>query len=155
MLLALENAIRHDGKANPGAILGKLISIDPKVKENINTAKKEIENVIVTVNNMGLDEQKIQFNNLGGELTEKKVEERKLPELKNVKGKVIMRLAPYPSGPLHIGNARPYIINDEYVKLYKGKLLLVIDDTIGSEEKQIIKEAYDLIPDGLKWKKIT
>ncbi|MBS3146308.1 glutamate--tRNA ligase [Candidatus Woesearchaeota archaeon] len=151
MLLALENAIRHDGKANPGAILGKLISIDPKVKENINTAKKEIENVIVTVNNMGLDEQKIQFNNLGGELTEKKVEERKLPELKNVKGKVIMRLAPYPSGPLHIGNARPYIINDEYVKLYKGKLLLVIDDTIGSEEKQIIKEAYDLIPDGLKW----
>src|SRR3989344_3132439 len=116
MLLALENAIRHDGKANPGAILGKLISIDPKVKENINTAKKEIENVIVTVNNMGLDEQKIQFNNLGGELTEKKVEERKLPELKNVKGKVIMRLAPYPSGPLHIGNARPYIIYYKYAK---------------------------------------
>ncbi len=62
-----------------------------------------------------------------------------------------MRLAPFPSGPLHLGNARPFIINDEYVKMYKGKLLLVIDDTIGSEEKQIVKEAYKLIPEALEW----
>ena len=33
------------------------------------------------------------------------------------------------------------ILNDEYSKMYKGKLLLVIDDTIGSKEKQIVKEA--------------
>src|SRR3989338_711161 len=76
-----------------------------------------------------------------------------LPELENNKN-VVMRLAPFPSGPLHIGNARPYIINDEYVKRYKGKLFLVMDDTIGSKEKPVVKEAYGLIEEGLKWLKI-
>ena len=76
-----------------------------------------------------------------------------LPELENNKN-VVMRLAPFPSGPLHIGNARPYIINDEYVKRYKGKLFLVMDDTIGSKEKPVVKEAYGLIEKGLKWLKI-
>jgi len=60
-----------------------------------------------------------------------------------------MRIAPFPSGPLHIGNARTIILNDEYCKKYKGKLLLIMDDTIGSEEKPIVKEAYKLIPEGL------
>ena len=76
-----------------------------------------------------------------------------LPELENNKN-VVMRLAPFPSGPLHIGNARPYIINDEYVKKYKGKLFLVMDDTIGSVDKPVVKEAYGLIEEGLKWLKI-
>jgi glutamyl-tRNA synthetase len=62
-----------------------------------------------------------------------------------------MRLAPVPSGPLHIGNARPFILNDEYVKMYDGKLLLVMDDTIGSAAKQIEPAAYKLIEEGTKW----
>jgi glutamyl-tRNA synthetase len=70
---------------------------------------------------------------------------------RRVQGKVVMRLAPYPSGPLHIGNTKTYVSNDYYVKHYGGKLLLVMDDTIGSEEKNISKEAYDMIPEGLKW----
>src|SRR3989344_7828656 len=151
LLASLENAIKHDGKANVNAVLGIVLSKSPELKKNIKELQKNVSDVVSNINNMTLEEQKLQFKNLGGEITEKKEEERKLPELKNVKGKIIMRLAPYPSGPLHIGNSRPYIINDEYVKMYKGKLLLVIDDTIGSEEKQIIKEAYDLIPDGLRW----
>lgn len=73
-----------------------------------------------------------------------------LPELENNKN-VVMRLAPFPSGPLHIGNARTFIINDEYVKKYKGKLSLFMDDTIGSAKKPILKDAYGLIEDGLKW----
>jgi len=38
-----------------------------------------------------------------------------------------------------------------YAEKYKGKIVLVIDDTIGSSEKPIVKEAYDLIKDALKW----
>ena len=60
-------------------------------------------------------------------------------------------MAPYPSGPLHIGNARMVILNDEYNKRYDGKLFLVFDDTIGSEEKFIVPEAYDLIKESLDW----
>src|SRR3989338_2572590 len=151
LLASLENAIKHDGKANVNAVLGIVLSKSPELKKNIKELQKNVSDVVSNINNMTLEEQKIQFDNLGGEITEKKEEERKLPELKNVRGKVVMRLAPYPSGPLHIGNSRPYIINDEYVKIYKGNLLLVIDDTIGSEEKNISKEAYELIPEGLKW----
>ena len=102
---------------------------------------------------MSLDEQTKKLEKLAPEMLEKKkiVEERILHELPNVKGKVVMRFAPYPSGPIHVGNARQAILNDEYVKKYKGKLLLVIDDTIGSAKKNIVKEAYDLIPESLKW----
>ena len=151
LLAALENAIKHDGKANANAVLGAILSKEPSLKKNIEILQKDISDIVNNINNLTTEEQEIQFDNLGGEITEKKEEERKLPELKNVRGKVVMRLAPYPSGPLHIGNSRPYIINDEYVKIYKGNLLLVIDDTIGSEEKNISKEAYELIPEGLKW----
>ena len=84
----------------------------------------------------------------------KKVEKKQregLPELDNVKNRVVMRFAPYPSGPLHIGNAKTCIINDWYVKKYGGDLILFIDDTAGSAQKLIVKDSYKLIPDGLKW----
>jgi hypothetical protein len=93
-------------------------------------------------------------------LPEKTRVERKegeLPELPNAeKGKLVLRHAPFPSGAIHIGNAIPLVINDEYRKMYDGKVFLVIDDTIGSEEKQITPESYDMIPEdmkalGMKW----
>ena len=70
-----------------------------------------------------------------------------------------MRLAPYPSGALHIGNARMVILNSEYAKRYGGDLILFFDDTIGSPKsmrnspkaKYVLPEAYKLIEDGLKW----
>ena len=70
-----------------------------------------------------------------------------------------MRLAPYPSGALHIGNARMIVLNDEYVKRHNGKLILFYDDTIGSPKalrdspkaKYVLPEAYDLIKEGLEW----
>jgi glutamyl-tRNA synthetase len=89
---------------------------------------------------------------MGVKLEEKRHEEKhELNPLPNVKGKVIMRMAPFPSGPLHIGNSRMAILNDEYVKRYKGELILAIDDTIGSEDKIPVKEAYEMIENGLKW----
>ena len=68
-----------------------------------------------------------------------------------IEGKVVMRIAPYPSVALHIGNTRQLILNDYYVNRYNGKLFLIFDDTIGSEEKQIAEEAYKLIEEGIKW----
>src|SRR3989442_15045747 len=68
-----------------------------------------------------------------------------------VDGAVVLRLAPYPSGPLHIGNARAFVLNDAYTKRYHGKLLLVFDDTIGSEDKPLLPEAFDQVKEGLDW----
>ena len=148
---ALKNATEYNGKANFQAVLGKIIQEKPELKNNIKELAKEINEIIKKVNSLNLDEQKSQLEKYSFE--EKQKKQHVLPELPNVKGKVVTRIAPYPSGPLHIGNARTFIINDEYAKMYHGKLLLVIDDTIGSEEKQIFKEAYKLIPEGLKWLK--
>lgn len=147
---ALANALAHEGKAQVGAVLPKLFQEGLK-KENIREVVPLIQKIVKQVNAIKIDEQQKRFNELGIEI-KKREERRGLPLLPNAQqGKVVMRFAPFPSGPLHIGNARPAILNDEYVKMYKGKLLLVIDDTIGSEEKPIAKEAYELIPESLDW----
>lgn len=150
---ALHNAVKYGGKANAGAVIGKLLSEKPELKDKMKDVAKEVAFVIKEVNAMKPNEQLEKLQKMAPELLEKKEKPKhELPELENAhEGKTVMRMAPYPSGPLHIGNCRPYILNDEYTKKYKGKLLLVLDDTIGSDEKNVTKEAYDMIPEGLKW----
>ncbi len=150
---ALLNAIEHKGKARADSVLKRVIAENPELRKDVRRIISEIEKCVERVNSMSLEEQINAAKNLGIEIKrEREIEERRLPDLPEAEeGKVVMRLAPYPSGPLHIGNARMVILNDEYVKKYKGKLLLVMDDTIGSEEKFVLPEAYGLIIDGLKW----
>ena len=100
-----------------------------------------------------------RFGEVAWDLGAREIKE--LPELPNLTHfkKVIMRLAPYPSGALHIGNARMIILNDEYTKRYNGDLILFYDDTIGSPKslrnspkaKYVLPEAFDLIKEGLEW----
>lgn len=148
---ALLNAVEHEGKADEKAVLGKAIAEDSSLKKKINEVIQEIKRIVTDVNSFSLDDQKKLLDKFGVQREERKIIQAGLPELPNVARKVVMRLAPYPSGPLHIGNARMVILNDEYAKRYKGKLILVFDDTIGSEEKFTIPEAYKMIVDGLKW----
>ncbi len=148
----LINAVKYGGKARIDAVLGKILAENPNLKEKRKEVLKKIKEIVKEVNSLSLEEQKKKLEELGIEIEKPRVEKKELPPLLNAEvGKVFMRLAPYPSGPLHIGNARMVILNDEYVKRYKGKLFLVIDDTIGSEEKFVIPEAYEMIIDGLKW----
>jgi glutamyl-tRNA synthetase len=147
----LINAVGHSGKARVGAVLGSMIAENPGFKTKIKELTPQIKKVVDEVNSWGLKKQKAKMKKLRIKIEKKKgwVGLPALPKAK--KGKVVMRIAPYPSGPLHIGNARMVILNDEYVKTYNGKLILVFDDTIGSKKKFIIPEAYNLIQEGLKW----
>ena len=147
---ALENAIRHNGKPNQGAIIAALFA-EGLEKSQIKDTIPIIQKIIKEVTKLSQEKQKELFKKLQPKI--KKRETRTgLKELPNAeKGKVVMRLAPFPSGPLHIGNARTAILNDEYAKMYEGKFLIVMDDTIGSEAKQIQPEAYKLIEEGLRW----
>lgn len=151
----LANAVKYGGRADAKAVMGKVLSEMPELKQRAKEVFKAVAEIVEEVNAMSLDAQKRKLEELSPEVPkESRAEEkRKLPPLPNVEkyGKVVMRLAPYPSGPLHIGNARMAILNDEYVKCYGGELLLVFDDTIGGGEKRVVPEAYDLIVEGLQW----
>ncbi|MEM4605870.1 MAG: glutamate--tRNA ligase [Candidatus Pacearchaeota archaeon] len=149
---ALKNAIEHYGKANKNAVLNSLF-VEGLKKENIKDILPLIDEVVKEVNSKKIEEQKKEFGLYEGRIRKRKTRgEDELPELpKAIEGNVVMRLAPFPSGPLHIGNTRALILNYEYVKKYKGKFFLFFDDTIGSEEKQIEPQAYKLIEEGINW----
>ncbi len=149
----LQNAVKYDGKANSGAVIGKIVAEDPTLKNEMKQLGKTVALIVKKVNSMKIEKQIEELKKIAPDLLEerRKPEERVLPPLPNVKDSVVLRVAPYPSGPLHIGNAKQVTLNDEYAKIYNGKLILVMDDTIGSEEKAIESEAYNLIADGLKW----
>lgn len=152
---ALDNAILHEGKCQEGAIIGKLFQEGLK-KEDLPKIIPTIKKVVSDINKISLEKQKEKFESLQGLVIKKEHEERKdLQELPNaINGQVVLRLAPFPSGALHIGNAKTYMLNALYAEKYDGKILLVLDDTIGSEQKQLIPEAYTLIPDAFKWLKV-
>ena len=67
-----------------------------------------VNSVVSDVNAMALEDQKRALEELDPSLLVKEKKERKyeLPDLENIDGKVVMRIAPGPSGPLHIGHRR-------------------------------------------------
>ncbi len=147
---ALQNAILHDGKANYKAVMGKIMAENPELRKRAKELIGEVKKVVEEVNNLGVGRQREELERLAPELLDRKKrdEKKELEDLPDVKGEVRMRLAPSPSGPMHLGQSRMAILNDEYVKRYGGKLFLRIEDT---NPNNILPEAYDMIPEDLEW----
>jgi glutamyl-tRNA synthetase len=43
---ALENAVKYGGKASPGAVIGKILSEKPEMKQNIREIQPEVQKII-------------------------------------------------------------------------------------------------------------
>ncbi len=148
---ALHNAVKFDGKANQGAVIGKVFGEKPELKNDASSLAKKVAEIVKKVNSMNLGEQLKKLKEIAPELLEEKKEKKKreLPELKNaIKGKVTTRLAPEPSKYLHIGHAFSFIINYLFAKKYEGKCILRFDDT---NPEKASKEYYKAIESDLEW----
>src|SRR6056297_1933629 len=116
----LKNALQYDGKANLGSVMGKIMAEMPELRKKAKEIKKLIPPIITQINSLDKTAQKkkvLAFDPHALDEEEPEEEDKSLPPLPNaVDGEVVMRLAPYPSGALHIGNARMCVLNDQYVK---------------------------------------
>ena len=46
----LANAVKHEGKANEKAIIGKLMATYPELRENISDVQSKVEELVTEVN---------------------------------------------------------------------------------------------------------
>jgi len=148
---ALQNAVLHGGKANQGAVIGKLMAEMPELRSNPKEVMPGVKAVVESVNSLSPEQQRIELETLAPELLEKKKREKRtgLDDLEGVnENGVVMRFAPGPSGPLHIGHTRAAILNDEYVKRHGGRYFIRLEDT---NPAKIDPEAYDTIFEDLDW----
>lgn len=145
---AVQNAMKFNGKANPGAVIGKVLSEDPSLKTKMKEISKDIQDIVKKVNGMSKARLEEEFKKHEKDIPKKKQEEKGLKELKNIKGKVVMRFAPSPSGPMHLGHAYGISLSSEYCRKYKGKFILRIEDT---NPENIYEPAYGMLPEDAKW----
>ncbi|MDD7423762.1 MAG: glutamate--tRNA ligase [Candidatus Methanomethylophilaceae archaeon] len=148
---ALQNAVFFKGKANPKAVVGKILGEFPEFRSKSAEIIPLINSIVEEVNSMGLDAQTAALQSSDPSLLAKKEKKERtyeLPALDGADGPVVMRIAPGPSGPLHIGHTRVSVLNDEYVKRYGGKLICRFEDT---NPEKIDPDAYDMIPEDLDW----
>jgi len=163
---ALINAYKYDGKAQTSSVMSSIISTEPDMRPHAKNIKPIVDEIVNSVNSMSMESIKNAMEQKGAvclhERGEAVEQAEGLPPLPGLEGnkRPVFRLAPYPSGPLHIGNARMVILNAEYARLTNGKIILCFDDTIGAMQKDIeseegakfvVPEAYDMIREGLEW----
>ena len=156
--VAIQNAIEYSGKAAPGSVIGRIMSIRQDLRQHGKILSPLIAKKVAQANKLatdeGLDYLRSILETEAPELLEQRQKQAKrtgLPELLNAeKGKVVLRFAPNPNGPLSFGHARGIIINGEYAKEYDGELILRFDDTDTSVKPPML-EAYDLIQKEAEW----
>ena len=151
---AVLNAIQHKGKAQTGAIIGKIIVEKQDLKTKIKELSKLISQITAEINNLSIDEQKQMVNNKwpGSLKKEKTILKKTLPPLENIEkyDSVVTRFSPNPDCVLHLGSARAIILSHEYARKYQGKFILRFEDT-DPKVKQPILEFYEKIREDLSW----
>jgi glutamyl-tRNA synthetase len=150
----LSNAVKHGGKCNPGAVLGKVLGEQPTLKANIKVVLQYTEKMAKEVNSMSPIEQESLLSKYTIAIKPIKHEEefRNLPPLPDYKkySLIVTRFAPNPDSVLHLGSARAIVLSYEYARTYKGKFILRFEDTDPRLKKASLP-FYQSIRDDLEW----
>lgn len=151
-LHALRNAVEHNNVPRAGPVLGALMGAHPEFRPQAKELSGILQEVLKDIESMTPEERRSKLEELAPELLEKKEKKKRetgLRPLANVgPDGVVMRFAPNPSGPLHLGHARASYLNDYYVREYGGKYILRIEDT---DPKRVNEENYQMLLDDIEW----
>ncbi|MEN6442528.1 MAG: glutamate--tRNA ligase [Methanoregula sp.] len=151
-LCALQNAVRHGGVPQAGAVIGMVMGAHPEMRSRAQEISAGAKLSIAKVAALSVDERVEKLKELAPEmyaaLFEKHEHKKVLPDLEGAEHGVVMRFAPNPSGPLHIGHARAAALNDAYVRQYGGRYILRIEDT---DPKRVDPEAYAMVKEDIEW----
>lgn len=157
---ALANAVKHGGKADVKAVMSKIMAEAPQLRQRAREVRQIVEAVVEKVNLMTLEEQTRLLAGKWPELLEEKRGEARRPGIENLpplpgaeKG-VVVRFAPNPDFVLHLGSARPAVLNYAYRLKYGGRFILRFEDTDPRTKRPLVTEevnAYEAIREDLKW----
>ena len=150
---ALLNAVSHDGKAQAGAMVGKILGEKQELRSRVKELSGVINTVVNEVNSLSLADQKAIVEKNWPETQKKeKAEEKRLPSLPNADKypKIVTRFSPNPDCVLHLGSARAILLSHEYARIYNGKFILRFEDTDPKIKRPSLK-FYDSIRQDLKW----
>jgi glutamyl-tRNA synthetase len=152
--IALINAVKHDGKAQAGPVVGTILGEKPELRTQVKQISVLINEVVQEINGLSVAEQKRIVEEKWPEaLAKGKVEEEKrLPPLPNADKykQVVTRYAPNPDCVLHLGSARAIVLCYEYARTYEGKFILRFEDT-DPRVKRPVLEFYEHIRKDLEW----
>jgi glutamyl-tRNA synthetase len=150
---ALLNAVSHDGKAQSGAMVGKILGERADLRSKVKELSAIINTIVNEVNSLSLSDQKTIVEEKWPETQKKKeVEEKKLPPLPNADKykQIVTRFSPNPDCVLHLGSSRAILLSHEYARIYNGKFILRFEDTDPKVKRPSLK-FYDSIRAYLKW----
>ena len=150
---ALLNAVSHDGKAQAGALVGKILGERQDLRTKVKELSTLINTIVNEVNSLSIAEQKAIVEENWPETQKKeKAEEKRLPPLPNADkySQIVTRFSPNPDCVLHLGSARAIILSHEYARMYNGKFILRFEDT-DPKVKRPSLIFYDSIRHDLKW----
>jgi glutamyl-tRNA synthetase len=151
---ALLNAYQHGGKAQPGAVLGKILAEKPELRREAREISSLTARIVEEVNRLTPERQLEILREKWPESLEARkrlVEEKRLPALPEAeKGRVVTRFSPNPDCVLHLGSARAAVVSWMYAEIYDGKFILRFEDT-DPRGKRPQPEFYDSIREDLEW----
>ncbi|MBI2530286.1 MAG: glutamate--tRNA ligase [Candidatus Diapherotrites archaeon] len=152
---AIKNAFLHSGKADVGAVVGKVIALQKEAEVDLKKIVPKIQGIVKGINSMPfaeIEEEYKKFEEAGYELKpkEKKIGLPDLEWMQSGKESVVARFAPNPNGPMHFGHARACYMSYAFAEKYAGKFILRFDDT-DPKIKKPVAEAYKAFERDVEW----